>query len=658
VDLILSLIAELFLSYCGLMKTLYAAYSLLLSFLHKKSVSLILSLLICTGIIGQPPTAISGVVNTYHKVVEIVPAQACVIVSNVSGLSVNTRVMIVQMKGASINTSNTSAFGDVTAMNEAGNYEIGTICNIKSDSVFLFHTLLNTYTPLTGKVQLVQFAEYLSANVVDTVKAMPWDSVKGTGGVIAIYANNTIFLNAPVYADSSGYRGGIFLNHSGACNLITPAGTGFAYDASAAGAQNGAYKGEGISNVPAALDGAKGAPANGGGGGNNHNNSGGGGANLSTGGNGGGNRSTGPIGCNTGGNQGRGGKALSSSGGTRIFMGGGGGAGHANNGSASLNYGGNGGGLIFIWANDLIGNGNLVTANGGTGGASTADGAGGGGSGGTIIMHVSNYTGSAVIRSNGGNGGLSDNGFTNARCFGGGGGGSGGAIYFTGPIPAVTVAANSGAGGLEINPFNCSNPPIPGIAGSNGSIFSNYTFTRSINPASFCGGALPLQLLFFNAVPIEKKAKLHWQVTSPELAKSYTIEKMNNNNEWVSLVTINENLLQQEYIVVDNKPNPGNNLYRLKIIQKENSVIYSQIRRLFINDDDFNFIVYPNPAVNRITVTTGSTTGAQLKLLDITGKLILQQQLINNKTDINLPPLSPGIYLLRINEKNQKLIIR
>lgn len=83
--------------------------------------------------------------------------------------------MIVQMKGASINTTAaSSSFGDTTALNEAGNYEIGTVCYIIGDSVFLFHNLLNTYNTTSGKVQLVQFAEYYAAEVIDTVKATPW----------------------------------------------------------------------------------------------------------------------------------------------------------------------------------------------------------------------------------------------------------------------------------------------------------------------------------------------------------------------------------------------------------------------------------------------------------------------------------------------------
>src|SRR5258705_2946465 len=304
--------------------------------------------------VAAQTTNISGIVNTYHKVVEIIPAKACVRVANISGLNGNCRVMLVQMKGASIITTNTSTFGDTTSLNEAGNYEIGTVCYIIGDSVFLFHNLLNTYNYSTGKVQLVQFAEYNSVNIIDTVKAASWDSVACTGGVIAIFATLDITLNAPIYADSSGNSGGVYYNNNATCNIVLQAGTGYAYDITAATNLNGAYKGECVANIPATVNSAKGAPANGGGGGNNHNNSGGGGANLTTGGIGGGNSSSGPTGCNVGNNWGRGGKALSSWGGTKIFMGGGGGAGHANNGSVLFNYGGNGGGIIFIWANNLI----------------------------------------------------------------------------------------------------------------------------------------------------------------------------------------------------------------------------------------------------------------------------------------------------------------
>jgi hypothetical protein len=354
-------------------------------------------------------TSISGIVNSYFKVTDIVPSKACMLVQDPTGLIVNSRVMIVQMKGATINTTNTSAFGDTLSLNEAGNYEIATICYIIGDSVFFFHNLLNTYNK-TGKIQLVQFAEYYSANVVDTVKAAPWDSAAGTGGVIAIYADQDITLNAPIYADSSGYKGGPYFLSDGTCSNFVPA-TGYVYNGvpvppPTPPLQNGARKGEGVAFVSSAQSGGRGAPANGGGGGNNHNNSGGGGANLTAGGNGGGNSSG--VGCSVA-IQGIGGKGLSSYNGSKIFMGGGGAAGHSNNGASTLCYGANGGGIIFIWANELIGNGKSISVNGGKGGNSSGDGAGGGGAGGSIIMNVSIYTGAVNITANGGAGGDSYN---------------------------------------------------------------------------------------------------------------------------------------------------------------------------------------------------------------------------------------------------------
>ncbi len=204
-----------------------------------KRISVASSFVVLSFSVGAQTTTISGIVNTYHKVVEIIPAKACVRVANITGLNVNSRVMLVQMKGASIVTTNNAAFGDTTSLNEAGNYEIGAVCYIIGDSVFLFHNLLNTYNTSSGKVQLVQFAEYYSANVVDTVKAASWDSVASTGGVIAIFATQDITLNAPVYADSSGYAGGIYIHHNGDCPFV---GTGYVYDASATGGNNGAYK--------------------------------------------------------------------------------------------------------------------------------------------------------------------------------------------------------------------------------------------------------------------------------------------------------------------------------------------------------------------------------------------------------------------------------
>jgi hypothetical protein len=595
-------------------------------------------------------TNIFGVVNTYFQVIDIIPSKACVRVSDPTGLILNNRVMLVQMKGATINTSTGSSFGDVTLMNEAGNYEIGTICYIIGDSVFLFHELLNTYNYSTGKVQLVQFAEYYTAVVTDTVKAAPWDSVSGTGGVIAIFCDQDLTLSAPVYADSSGFRGGNHLLHSGNCLNFAPSNL-YVYDPTSTGDfQGGAYKGESITNLTTPLSGGRGAPANGGGGGNNHNNSGGGGANLNTGGRGGGNAST--TGCTTT-LRGESGKALNSSGGQKIFLGGGGGAGNANY-SGSVSKGGNGGGIVFIWALNLNGNNKTISANGGAGGNSISDGAGGGGAGGTIIMHVTNYVGNVNIYANGGKGGDSDDAGNPGRCYGGGGGGSGGVIYFTGSS-AGTVSVNGGIAGIEFSSVSCG-VLQPALPGSNGQTISSYNYSTSTDPAGYCALLLPVQLEYFYASQISKKVKLQWKILNPADVIEVIIERSSDNNQWSEWNRINVDDQTFVYSTWDAQPLPGKIFYRLRFIEQNHSTSYSPIRWVNI-DPEGSFLVYPNPATDKIVIISKDILPAELKLMDLSGRMIMRTNIVQSSAEISVSTLPKGTYLLDLNGKIKKLVI-
>ena len=107
-------------------------------------------------------------------------------------------------------------------LNNAGNYEIGMVCHIDGDSLFLVYMLLNQYT-VSGKVQVVKIPQYVSATVTDTLKPAPWNNTTGTGGVLAISVEQDLTLNAPVYADSSGFRGGEYRLSDGTCSNFFPA---------------------------------------------------------------------------------------------------------------------------------------------------------------------------------------------------------------------------------------------------------------------------------------------------------------------------------------------------------------------------------------------------------------------------------------------------
>lgn len=573
---------------------------------------------------------------------------------NVSGLSYGNTVLIVQMKGATINTTtSSSSFGNVTAMNDAGNYEIATICSVSNDSVYFFNTILGTYD-INYKVQLVKFGEYYSANVTDTVKAQSWNNSTGKGGVLALMVEEDLTLNAPLFADSTGYKGGSFYQHNTA--FCIPSATLYAYSATSTSTANGGYKGEGVADITTSTNGGRGAPANGGGGGNFHNNGGAGGANLSNGGDGGGNYST--TGC-TGNFKGLGGKALSNSGGTKIFLGGGGGAGHANS-TVQPYAGGNGGGIIIVIAKNIIGNGQKITANGWNGRSTSYDGASGGGAGGTIIMNVINtYTGPLTIQANGGNGGNEDDDNSANRCYGSGGGGSGGVIYFNGSAPGgITTSYSGGIAGVNQDVNGCGTP-VPASNGSSGSATPNYSYQTSTTPSSGCTVALPVRIIYFNAfITTDKNVKLEWDVADVNEANSFTIERKDRFNNWIGLTTIPVQANLHHYEMFDNDPFIGENVYRLRIKTKDNSTIYSVQKRIVIKITN-PFTVFPNPARDKITLTGKLDAGTWIKLMDINGKIVKQIRTNTSlhSLEIELPSSSPGIYILHVDNYIEKIMI-
>ncbi|MCW2119188.1 T9SS type A sorting domain-containing protein [Flavobacterium sp. 7A] len=71
--------------------------------------------------------------------------------------------------------------------------------------------------------------------------------------------------------------------------------------------------------------------------------------------------------------------------------------------------------------------------------------------------------------------------------------------------------------------------------------------------------------------------------------------------------------------------------------------------------------LYPNPVSNgRISISTKNDSNKDIIIFDLLGKKILQTQLAGR--ELNISNLSPGVYIIKINEDNatatRKLIVR
>lgn len=462
-----------------------------------------------------PGGALTGIVNTYYPS----PSASTTLNSGATSLQVGSPVgastpievgdllLIIQMQDATINASNTDAYGDgqggdtlpygsspynvppstgasgVISTN-AGKYEYVTVTSVSGSTIDIQGTgasngLINSYinapassTQGQSTYQIIRVPQYSSATL-GTATALPWNG--SVGGILAYDVTGNLALAGTVDVSGRGFRGAAGRRLGGASGYANTD-----YRTPSTANTNGS-KGEGIAGTPryvlqtftatgtptaptvinTGVEGypngsyGRGAPGNAGGGStdgrptsNDQNSGAGGGANGGDGGRGGRAWSSQlPSG-------GFGGKAFTATS-DRLILGGGGGAGTTNDGSfytgsssptggdGSYSSGAAGGGMVMIRTNTASGTGTIL-AKGAIPRDVGQDGGGGGGAGGSVFVSTRPGSGNSLA-------GLTvnvqggDGGWARfSQAHGPGGGGGGGVIVTS--LPGVTVG--SLAGGL------------------------------------------------------------------------------------------------------------------------------------------------------------------------------------------------------------------
>ncbi len=402
--------------------------------------------------------SIGGIVNTYTAVTNITPNS--VTVSSAAGFSVGDRVLLIQMKGATINQTNTASFGQIVALGSAGNFEFTNIASIAANTITFVSNLCKPFS-VAGKLQLIRVPVYNQATINAVVTSSPWNGT--TGGVVAIEATTSITFNNVIDVSGKGFVGGAVTTGFFGCNDPNFASSG----------ANAGKKGEGIALAPLNLDGNRAPLANGGGGANSGNPGAGGGSNGGTGGRGG-NQFSGSCPVNTA--FGMGGYPLNYTT-FRAYLGGGGGGGYKDNG-LNATPGSNGGGIVFIITPTVIGNNQQIIASGANVlGNTDSEGAGGGGAGGCVYLLAQNVSSNLNVNVSGGNGGNIFSTLWSSACHGPGGGGGGGAIVFQQAATPSNVSPilNGGNPGsiLHTGPA-CAGSSFGAQAGAPGILVYNY----------------------------------------------------------------------------------------------------------------------------------------------------------------------------------------
>lgn len=617
---------------------------------------------------------ISGIINSYYKVTAINTATNTVTLNSTSGLSNGTKILLIQMKGADIDVSNSTTFGNISAINDAGNYEFNYVCSINGNDVTLQFQILRSYDP-ADQVQLVSVPVYNSVTVASTVTSSAWDPSTGTGGVVVFEATNTVFLNANIDVSGQGFQGGALINYL----MPAPYDCDFLHNITdywmplqtsppADKYKCAGKKGEGIADYIVGKEYGRGKQSSGGGGGNSNNTGGAGGSNYGAGGGGGQRTNESSAFLCHGVNPGIGGLSLSPYGYTvgqnKIFMGGGGGSGHENNDRGEP--GGNGGGIVIITASLITGTGNSILAKGISPTnalcvdiySAEGDGGGGGGAGGTVILNVAAASGSIQVNVDGANGSNASNVVIN-DCTGPGGGGGAGVVWTAGgSIPAAIVPSYIGgsSGVVAVGKPVCTGSANFATAGTNGIAQTGYVAPAGTAPVCTI---LPIAALkYFKGKLTDVGTTLVWEMDEVNDVDHYEIESSLDQVLFAKIASLENSGLRKMSFDDQQKFN-GTIYYRLKLLFNNGSIGYSAILTLSRNTDFPVSIVslQPNPATDHTTLVifAEKTDELNISIYNAYGQRInsATQNLNIGYSSVNIPlsSVAAGTYFLYIKGK-------
>ncbi|MEO6685035.1 MAG: choice-of-anchor E domain-containing protein [Dyadobacter sp.] len=161
-------------------------------------------------------------------------------------------------------------------------------------------------------------------------------------------------------------------------------------------------------------------------------------------------------------------------------------------------------------------------------------------------------------------------------------------------------------------------------------------------------GALPVKLISFKVNKEGAAANLTWKTTEEINSERFDIERSSNGKQWQTIGSVaaqGESAAVISYNFTDSEPMTGVNLYRLKMIDRDQTYAYSRINQLDFSGNT-KFYVYPNPVADQLFLQTSSEDISRIQVFNISGKLVKDVNWVKQPVDVR--SLATGTYAVRI----------
>lgn len=173
---------------------------------------------------------------------------------------------------------------------------------------------------------------------------------------------------------------------------------------------------------------------------------------------------------------------------------------------------------------------------------------------------------------------------------------------------------------------------------------------------------LPVTLVSFAAVKEGQTSLLSWSTSEEVNSDYFEVQHSTNGNQWSKVGEVKshgESTVLHHYSFTHERPAAGDNFYRLKMVDFDETFAYSRIRKLgFDSAHMLSVTTFPNPVSDELVIDHHDWSSVTaLSLFDKSGKKIdLHAQTATNVLDVS--SYSSGAYVLQIAHKDGSVLSR
>ena len=168
--------------------------------------------------------------------------------------------------------------------------------------------------------------------------------------------------------------------------------------------------------------------------------------------------------------------------------------------------------------------------------------------------------------------------------------------------------------------------------------------------------ALAVDLSTFHVI-IDRQENVvaSWTSEAEKNLAHYELERSADGRRFSAIGRVAPNS-QHLYHFVDTDPLPGNNYYRLKMVDKDETFTYSKVQSVFFKDWKELISLSPNPFTTQIKINYTSLSKGTINVLDVHGRIVFSKD--NNPEYLYLDNLKAGVYYIQYTTARRNQVLK